>query len=158
MPEASTWNPERARSILAEHLALEGPMLPILHALQEEFGYVGEQAIPLIAEALNLSRAEVHGVVTFYHDFRHEPAGRHVLKLCRGEACQSMGSEALAADLLQRLGITWHGTTGDNEFTVEAVYCLGLCASCPSALLDGEPLARLDRGKLLAAIEEVRGQ
>jgi formate dehydrogenase subunit gamma len=158
MPEVTAWDAERARTIVAEHLALEGPMLPILHALQEEFGYIAEQAVPIVAEALNLSRAEVHGVVTFYHDFRHEPAGRHVLKLCRGEACQSMGSEALAADILGRLGIAWHGTTGDHEFTVEPVYCLGLCASSPSALIDDEPFARLDRETLLEAIDEVRGK
>lgn len=158
MAEAVAWNEPRAKAILAEHAGLEGPMLPILHALQEEFGYVDEQAVPLIADALNLSRAEVHGVVTFYHDFRHEPAGRHVLKLCRGEACQSMGSEALAAEILRKLGIAWNGTTSDREFTVEPVYCLGLCASSPSALLDGEPMARLDRETLVEAIEEVRGQ
>lgn len=158
MPEAAAWNADRAKSIVAEHLALEGPMLPILHALQEEFGFIAEQAIPIIADALNLSRAEVHGVVTFYHDFRHEPAGRHVLKLCRGEACQSMGSEALAADVLRRLGVAWHGTTADHELTVEPVYCLGLCASSPSALLDGEPIARLDTATLVEAIEEVCGR
>jgi formate dehydrogenase subunit gamma len=158
MPEAVAWNEPRAQAILAEHSGREGPMLPILHALQEEFGYVDAKAIPLIAEALNLSRAEVHGVVTFYHDFRHEPAGRHVLKLCRGEACQSMGSEALAAEILRKLGIAWSGTTGDREFTVEPVYCLGLCAASPSALLDGEPMARLDRETLLASLEEVRGR
>jgi len=157
MLEASAWNAERALEIVAEHAGLEGPMLPILHALQEEFGYVGEAAAPLIAEALNLSRAEVHGVITFYHDFRHEPAGRHILKLCRGEACQSMGSEALAAKLLAELGIGWHGSTSDGDLTVEPVYCLGLCASSPSALLDGEPLARLDAAKLSEAIDEARG-
>ncbi len=158
MPEAVAWNEPRAKAILAEFSGLEGPMLPILHALQEEFGYIDAAAIPLIAETLNLSRAEVHGVVTFYHDFRHEPAGRHVLKLCRGEACQSMGSEALAAETLRDLGVAWHGTTTDREFTVEPVYCLGLCTLSPSALLDGEPLARLDRGTLVEALEEVRGQ
>lgn len=158
MAEAVAWNEPRAKAILAERSGLEGPMLPILHALQEEFGYIDSAAIPLIAETLNLSRAEVHGVVTFYHDFRHEPAGRHVLKLCRGEACQSMGSEALAADILGKLGIAWHGTTGDHEFTVEPVYCLGLCTLSPSALLDGEPMARLDRDTLVEALEEVRGR
>lgn len=158
MPEAAAWNEPRAKAILAEHAALEGPMLPILHALQEEFGFIDSRAIPLIAESLNLSRAEVHGVVTFYHDFRHEPAGRHVLKLCRGEACQSLGSEALAAEVLRKLKIAWHGTTSDRVFTVEPVYCLGLCAQSPSALLDGEPMARLDHEALVAALEEVRGK
>ena len=156
MPEASPWNAERAAEIIAEHAEMEGPMLPILHALQEEFGYVGAAAVPLIAEALNLTRAEVHGVVTFYHDFRHEPCGRHLLQLCRGEACQSMGSENLAANLLGKLDVGWHGTTSDGELTVEPVYCLGLCANSPSALLDGEPLGRLDTGKITEAIEEAR--
>ena len=156
MLEASAWNAERAREIIAEHAGLEGPMLPILHALQEEFGYIGSAAVPLIAGALNLSRAEVHGVVTFYHDFRHEPCGRHLLQLCRGEACQSVGSEALAHAVLGKLGVGWHGTTNDGEVTVEPVYCLGLCASSPSALLDGEPLARLDESKITEALEEAR--
>src|SRR5215813_6318088 len=91
------WNAERATAIIAEYRGLEGPLLPILHALQEAFGYVPEAAVPMVAEALNLSRAEVHGVLTFYHDFRREPAGRHVLKLCRAEACQAAGGDALAA-------------------------------------------------------------
>jgi len=94
MPEASTWNAERTREIIAEYLGLEGPMLPILHALQEEYGFISSDAIPVIADALNLTRAEVHGVVTFYHDFRHEPCGQSSSTACRGEACQSVGSEA----------------------------------------------------------------
>lgn len=156
MPGASAWNVERARAIIAEHLGMEGPMLPILHALQEEFGCVPPAAVPLIAEALNLSRAEVHGVISFYHDFRREPGGAHLLQLCRGEACQSMGSEALAEAVLSKLGVAWHGTTRDGEVTVEPVYCLGLCATSPSALLDGEPVGRLDAEKLSEALEEAR--
>jgi formate dehydrogenase subunit gamma len=154
MPEASTWNAERTREIIAEYLGLEGPMLPILHALQEEYGFISSDAIPVIADALNLTRAEVHGVVTFYHDFRHEPCGHHLLQLCRGEACQSVGSEGLAATVLGKLGVGWHGTTADGEVTVEPVYCLGLCATSPSALIDGEPLGRLDAGKISEALEE----
>ena len=99
--------------------------------------------MPFIAEALNLTRAEVHGVVSFYHDFRDKPAGRHVLKLCRAEACQSMNSEALARQVLDRFGLDWGETTPDGRVTVEATYCLGLCACAPSAMLDGEPMARL---------------
>jgi formate dehydrogenase subunit gamma len=154
MPEVSPWNAERARGIIAEHNGLEGPMLPILHALQEEFGHISAAAVPLIAAALNLTRAEVHGVVTFYHDFRHEPCGRHLLQLCRGEACQSMGSESLAETILGKLGVGWHDTTKDGGLTVEPVYCLGLCATSPSALIDGEPLGRLDAGKITEALEE----
>ncbi|MCI0465690.1 MAG: formate dehydrogenase subunit gamma [Beijerinckiaceae bacterium] len=156
MPGAPAWNAERAREIIAEHLGLEGPMLPILHGLVEEFGCVSPAAVPLIADALNLTRAEVHGVISFYHDFRSEPCGAHLLQLCRGEACQSMGSEELAAKVLANLGVAWHGTTKDNGVTVEPVYCLGLCASSPSALLDGEPIGRLDADKIAGALEEAR--
>ena len=131
-------------------------MLPILHAVQEEFGYVGEAVGPLIAQALNLSRAEVHGVISFYHDFRREPAARHVLKLCRGESCQSMGSETLARNLLDKLGINWNGSTAAEGLTVEPVYCLGLCACSPAAMLDGEPLGRLDDQTLGEAVDSVR--
>jgi formate dehydrogenase subunit gamma len=140
---AAPWDAESARQIIATHDALEGPLLPILHALQESFGHVPRAAIPLIAEHLNLSRAEVLGVVSFYQDFREAPAGRHVLKLCRAEACQSMGAVALAADVLGRLDLDWGGTTADGALTVEPAFCLGLCACAPAALLDGEPLARL---------------
>jgi formate dehydrogenase subunit gamma len=154
MPKASPWNAERAREIIAEHAGLEGPMLPILHALQEEFGCVSPDAVALIAQELNLSRAEVHGVVTFYHDFREKPCESHLLQLCRGESCQSMGSEELAASVLAKLGVGWHGTTSDGEVTIEPVYCLGLCATSPSALLDGEPLGRLDASKVAEALEE----
>lgn len=117
--------------------------MPILHDVQAAFGCIPAPAIPQIAEALNLTRAEVHGVVSFYHDFREKPAGRHVLKLCRAEACQSMAGEALAETVLRRFGLDWGGTTSDGRLTVEAAYCLGLCACGPSALLDGEPLGRL---------------
>lgn len=148
MSGAVPWNEARAQEIITAHLGLEGPALPILHALQEEFGYVPEAAVPQLAQALNISRAEMHGVVSFYHDFRREPAGRHVLKLCRAESCQSLGSEKIAADFLERLKIEWGGTTNDGALTIEAVYCLGLCAHSPSALYDGEPLGRVDAEKL----------
>src|ERR1700732_4571037 len=156
MSEASAWNAERAKAIIAEHAGLEGPMLPILHGLQEEFGCVSDAAVPLIADALNLTRAEVHGVVTFYHDFRREPCAPHLLQLCRAEACQSMGSEDLAAAVLAKLRVGWHGTTRDGELMGEPVYCLGLCATSPSALLDGEPLGRLNLDKITEALEEAR--
>src|SRR5262249_11711176 len=122
------WDADTARAIIAEKQAMPGALLPILHALQEEFGYIGREAEPLIAEILNLSRAEVHGVVTFYHDFREAPAGRHVLKLCRAESCQARGSEALAARAEARLGVTSGHTTADGRVSLEAVYCLGLCS------------------------------
>ena len=119
--------------------------LPILHALQATFGYVDRAAIPMIAEATNLSRAEIHGVVSFYHDFRSAPAGRHVVKLCRAEACQAVGAVALADHAKRRLGIDWHGTTADGQVTLEPVFCLGLCACGPAALVDGEPVSGLDQ-------------
>jgi formate dehydrogenase subunit gamma len=133
----------RVRSIVADLRSLEGPLLPILHEVQDEFGYVPQEALPVIADELNLSRAEVHGVVTFYHDYRDHPAGRHVLKLCRAEACQSMNAEAVAQSVLDHFDLEWGGTTPDGRLIVEATYCLGLCACAPSAMLDGEPIARL---------------
>jgi len=152
----TAWNAARAEEIIGRHLGLEGPMLPLLHALQDEFGHVPKLALPMIAEALNLSRAEVHGVVSFYHDFREAPAGRHVLKLCRAEACQSVGGEALAEKLLKKLGLDWGGTTPDNRVTVEATYCLGLCASGPAAMLDGEVHGRLDEAALDGLMQGIR--
>ena len=137
------WNEAQAREIIDRHSAREGALLPILHDVQAAFACVPGEAVPFIAEALNLTRAEVHGVISFYHDFRDKPAGRHVLKLCRAEACQSMNGAALAQKVLDRFALDWGETTPDGRVTVEAIYCLGLCASAPSALLDGEPMARL---------------
>jgi formate dehydrogenase subunit gamma len=146
------WDTNRGAEIIASLSHVEGGTLVMLHALQEAFGYVPEPAIPMVAEALNLSRAEVHGVFTFYHDFRREPAGRHVLKLCRAEACQSVGGAALAEGLMQRLKLSWGETTPDGSLTVEPVYCLGLCACGPAALLDDEPIGMLDSASLQAAL------
>ncbi|MER8369345.1 MAG: formate dehydrogenase subunit gamma [Mesorhizobium sp.] len=156
MQPASTEIASRTAAIIQELKGLEGPLLPILHGIQEEFGYVPQDALPVIAEALNISRAEVHGVVTFYHDYRSQPAGRHVLKLCQAEACQSMGSDAIAAKLKSLLGIGFHETTRDGSVTLEPVYCLGLCACSPSAMLDGEVIGRLDDEKLNEIVAEVR--
>ena len=137
MQHASTEIASRTAAVINELKGLEGPLLPILHGIQDEFGYVPGESLPVIADLLNLSQAEVHGVVTFYHDYRNHPAGRHVLKLCRAEACQSMGGDAIAAKLQQLLGIGFHETTKDGAVTLEPVYCLGLCACAPSAMLDG---------------------
>lgn len=152
---ASTELAARTSAVISELKNLEGPLIPILHGVQEEFGYVPQEALPIIAEALNLSRAEVHGVFTFYHDFRHHPAGRHVLKLCRAEACQSMGGDAIAAQIQQKLGIGFHETTKDGAVTLEPVFCLGLCACAPAAMLDGEMIGRLDADKIDEIAEEV---
>jgi formate dehydrogenase subunit gamma len=148
MQQAGTQNAARIEGrtaeIIGEMRGLEGPLLPILHGLQHEFGYVPAESLPVIADALNISKAEVHGVVTFYHDYRKAPAGRHVLKLCQAEACQSMGSDAVASKIKQLLGIGFHETAKDGSVTLEPVYCLGLCACAPSAMLDGEVIGRIN--------------
>src|ERR1700688_58275 len=155
-PGCEPWDSARGDEIIAEHSHLEGATLVILHALQEAFGYVPEPAIPMIADALNLSRAEVHGVFTFYHDFRHEPAGKRVLKLCRAEACQAAGGDAVAARAEARLRIALGTTTADNRVTREPIYCLGLCATAPSAMLDGRLVGRLDEARIDALIAEAQ--
>ena len=141
-------------AILKEHTHLEGPLLPILHALQETFGYVPTQAHAPICEALNISRAELHGVITFYHDFRANPAGRHVLRICQAEACQAVGGAALAEATLKELGLDWHGTTANGAVTVEPVYCLGLCACAPAAMLDDRVVGRMDGVRMDALLAE----
>jgi formate dehydrogenase subunit gamma len=150
------WDEARGAEIIAEHDEIEGATLVILHALQEAFGYIPEPAIPMVASALNLSRAEVYGVFTFYHDFRKQPAGRHVLKLCRAEACQAAGGDALAARAEAKLGVALGETTADDRVTLEPIYCLGLCATAPSAMLDGRVIGRLDQTRLDALIAEAQ--
>lgn len=154
MPLSAPWNPDTARAIIIEKQTVPGGLLPILHALQEEFGYIDREAVRLIADILNLSRAEVHGVVTFYHDFRQRPAGQHVFKLCRAESCQARGGDALAARASARLGVAFGDTTADGRVTLEPVYCLGLCSVSPAAMLDGKVVARLDEKKLDALLAE----
>lgn len=146
----------RARAVIAAHEGLEGPLLPILHGLQEEFGYVPPEALPAVALALNISRAEAHGVATFYHDYRSHPAGRHVLKMCSAEACQSMGGARLAEMVKRGLGIGFHETAKDGSVTLEPVYCLGLCACAPAAMLDGRVVGRLDADKVDELLAEAR--
>jgi formate dehydrogenase subunit gamma len=148
------WSKEQGAAIIATEARREGAALPILHALQAEFGHVPKAAIPMIAEALNISRADMHGIVTFYHDFRDHPPGRHVLRLCRAEACQSLGADALAAHTCAHLGVDWHGTTADGAVTLEPVFCLGLCAVGPAGMLDGRPLGRLDAQRIAAELRE----
>jgi formate dehydrogenase subunit gamma len=150
------WEEKRGREIIAMHATGDGAMLPILHALQAEFGCVPEAAIPVIADRLNLSRAEVHGVVSFYHDFRRAPPGRHVLKLCRAEACQAMGSDALATRARTKLNVDWGETTRDGRMTLDAVFCLGLCATAPSAMIDDRLVGRLSESRLDALIEQAQ--
>lgn len=145
----------RAREVIGAHAGLEGATLPILHALQAEFGYVDRRCTALIAEALNVSKADVHGVVSFYHDFRHAPPGKHVLKLCRAEACQANGADALVDRLAFAHGRKCGAT--DGPLTIDNVYCLGNCALGPAALLDGEPVGRLDAGKIDAIVRRCTG-
>ncbi len=144
----------RVLEIIADHAGMEGPLLPILHAVQAEYGYVPQDALPVIALALNISRAEVHGVMSFYHDFREEPAGRHVLKLCRAEACQAMGANALADQAKSRLGVDWNDTTANGAVTLEPIFCLGLCACGPAAMLDGRVIGRVDAARIDALAAE----
>lgn len=147
---------KRTLAIVGELKDLEGPLLPILHEIQAEFGYVPQDCLPVLARELNLSRAEVHGVVTFYHDYRDHPTGRHVLKLCRAEACQSMGGDRLAERVKALLGIDFHQTTLDGAVTLEPIFCLGLCACAPAAMLDGELHGRLDETSVRELVAEAR--
>jgi len=144
------WDADAAAAVAAGLRDVDGALLPILHALQERFGYIDERAIPMVAEALNLSRAEVHGVVGFYPDFRRAPPGRCVVRLCRAEACQAMGADALAAALETALGTPVGATSPDGRVTLDAVYCLGNCALSPAALIDGKLYGRLDAAGVVA--------
>lgn len=146
------------RAVLAEHQGRPGALLPILHDVQHQLGHVPQAALPVIAEALNLSRAEVHGVVTYYHHFRTEPAGQCVVQVCRAEACQSMGADALMAHAEQHLGCGAHGTSPDGRFTLEPVYCLGLCASSPSMMIGDKLHARVTPEKFDALIAKEAAQ
>jgi formate dehydrogenase subunit gamma len=141
---------------IAANRTLPGALLPVLHAIQDALGFIPPAAVPRVAHGLNLSQAEVHGVITFYHDFRSAPPGRHVLKLCLAEACQAMGSDALAARLKQRLGIDWRQTSPDGALTIEPVYCLGNCALSPALMLDGKLRGRITSDALDGVIEACR--
>ena len=147
---------QRIEDILDAHDGMEGSLLPILHAIQAAFGHVPQDALPIIAKRLNQTRAEIHGVMSFYHDFREQPAGQHVLKLCRAEACQAMGADRVAAHAQKALGIDFHQTTKDGKVTLEPIFCLGLCACAPAAMVDGRLLGRVDEAAVDAILAEVR--
>lgn len=134
---------ETVLRIVAELRSRPGNLIEILHGVQAQLGYVPPAALPVIAEQLNISRAEVHGVATFYHYFRHAPPGRHSLQICRAESCQAMGGQALADHARQRLGVDFKQTTADGGMTLEPVYCLGNCACSPAVMLDGELYGRV---------------
>lgn len=148
---------ERIDSHIEAHKQTPGGLMPLLHAIQDDIGYVPEACYPNISRALNLSVAEVHGVVTFYHHFRTQPPGKHILQICRAESCQAMGSTALEAHVKQALGVDYHETTADGAITLEPVYCLGNCACSPAAMLDEQVYGRMDAAQIDELIAEARG-
>jgi formate dehydrogenase subunit gamma len=155
MGHKSPWDPDLAIEIIGRYSLVPGASLPILHALQDEFGHIHAEAVPIIAQALGLSRAEIHGIISFYHDFRTAPSGRQTVKLCRAEACQSMGCRELEGHVKKRLGIDFGQTTLDQRFTLQAVYCLGNCALSPAVMIDSELYGRVDAGRFDAILAEV---
>ena len=144
--------------ILDELSNLPGALLPILHAVQGVYGYVPDQAVPLISERLSLSRAEVHGVISYYHHFRQHPAGKTVVQICRAEACQSVGSEALAQHAIASIGCEFHATTEDGSITLEPVYCLGQCACGPSIMINEDIYARVTPERLNKLLDQARSK
>jgi formate dehydrogenase subunit gamma len=146
--------PIKIDALIAKHQQIPGALLPLLHAIQDEVGYVPESSYKPIAKALNLSVAEVHGVVTFYHHFRTHKPGRHTLQICRAESCQAMGSVALEAHAKQCLNIDYHQTTKDDAISLEPVYCLGNCALSPAVMMDDEIYGRVSAADLDALVAE----
>jgi len=152
----STDTQAKIQGLIAQHKYLTGALLPLLHAVQDDLGYVPEESYLPISRALALSVAEVHGVVTFYHHFRSHPVGKHILQICRAESCQAMGSEKLEASIKAKLGIDYHQTTLDGAITLEPIYCLGNCACSPSVMMDDEVYGRMDSQKMAELISEAR--
>jgi formate dehydrogenase subunit gamma len=146
---------ESVRRIAGDLKGRPGPLIEVLHAIQAELGYVPPAAVPLVASELNLSRAEVHGVVSFYHFFRSTPPGVHTVSVCRAESCQAVGGEALAAHARQRLGVDFHETTPDGRFSLEPVYCLGNCACSPAVMIDGQLYGRVSPERFDALLADV---
>lgn len=143
-------------SAIASNKDKPGALLPILHGIQDDIGYIPPEAVPEIASTLNLSRAEVHGVITFYHYFRQTPPGKHTVQVCQAESCQAMGSAQLTAHAKQALGVDFHGTTADQEFSLEPVYCLGNCACSPAVMIDEEVYGRVTPERLDQLLAEAR--
>jgi formate dehydrogenase subunit gamma len=155
-PSRAPLDPEirdRVLAIVGRQKDLAGAMLPILHEIQDALGYVPAETVPLIAEALNLSRAEVHGVISYYHHFRQTPAAANVLQICRAEACQARGADALVAHVQSALGCDFHGTSADGQFTLEPVFCLGLCSSGPNMMLGDDLHAQVSNAKFDRLVE-----
>lgn len=156
MPTHTADPQARADTLIQLYSEQPGALLPILHAIQAELGFIPDAAIPQIALKLNLSRAEIHGVISFYHHFRTRPAGKHSVQLCGAEACQAVGARALETHAKQTLGIDFHETTADGAITLEAVYCLGNCACGPSLRIDDEIIGRVDTARFDALIDALR--
>ena len=155
----SILSPENLKIInhcIADHQSMSGALLPLLHAIQDNIGYVPELAYPLISKALSLSVAEVHGVVTFYHHFRTHQPGRHILQVCRAESCQALGSDALETHIKNKLGVEFHENTSDGAITLEPIYCLGNCACSPAVMIDEEVYGRVDNKKIDQLISDLK--
>lgn len=151
------FDPAAVEAIAARLRERPGALMLILHELQDRFGYIPHDSVPIIAHTLNITRAEVHGVATFYHDFRRQPPGRNVIRLCRAESCQAMGAAALADHVRGRLGVDFGETTADGAFTLEAVYCLGNCGCSPAMMLNDDPHGRVSAARfdeVLAGLKE----
>jgi formate dehydrogenase subunit gamma len=148
--------PATLHSIISDLLLLPGALLPVLHRVQERLGFIPPEAVPLIAHELNLSRAEVHGVITFYHDFRQTPPGKCVVKVCQAEACQAMGAQTLTQHVRTRLGANLHETSNDGAYTLEPAYCLGNCALSPAVMIDGQLHGRVSPHRFDALIEAAK--
>lgn len=155
-PALSDQQQKTLDDILARLKDEPGPLFPILHAIQDELGYVPDAVVPDVAKALNRSRAEIHGVITFYHHFRRHPVGKNMVQVCRAEACQSMGCTSLEEHAKETLGIDYHGTTDDGQFSLEAVYCLGNCALSPSIRVNDDIVGRVSKERFDEVIAELR--
>lgn len=153
-PTVAPLDAAEVSAIIQQNMHLEGPLLPILHDIQAAFGCVPDAARAPIADALNITQAELHGVISFYHDFRSEPAGKRVVKICRAEACQAMGANEMSEAVLSALGLQWNETVPDGTITVEPIYCLGLCACAPAAMIDGKVRGRVTADALLAEVAQ----
>jgi formate dehydrogenase subunit gamma len=148
------WDAAAINCIVTEQLDQDGALLPVLHSIQEQFGHIPSECVGQIAEGLNVSAAEVHGVISFYPFFRYSPSGRHVIQICRAESCQSMGSRALERHAKAVLNVDYHQTTADGEFTLEPVYCLGNCACSPSVRVGTQIVSHVDAARFDALIDE----